>query len=231
MMDTLLVEDIGAVRVLTLNRPEKANAADSVMQRRILEELEAVSKDQTVRVLVMTGAGRAFSAGGDREILRQMAEGTCTDTDELGHLTIGAIHAMLALKIPVIAAVNGFAVGYSAGLVALCDVVVMGESAFLSDPHVQYGIAGGPVTQMIWPRLCSELVAREILMTGRRVAAAEALRIGLCSRICPDGEERWIALEIAEVFTALPASGIADTKRNFNASLIAEAAKLGLEQG
>jgi enoyl-CoA hydratase len=230
-MDTLLVENVGAVRVLTLNRPEKANAADIVMQRRILEELETVGRDQSVRVLVMTGAGRAFSAGGDRDILRQMAEGTCTDQDELGHLTIGAIQAMLALKIPAIAAVNGFAVGYSAGLVALCDVVVMGESAFLSDPHVQYGIAGGPATQMVWPRLCSELAAREILMSGRRVGAEEALRIGLCSRVCPDGEERVTALEIAEQFTALPASGIAETKRNFNAPLIAQAAALAVELG
>jgi enoyl-CoA hydratase len=200
------------------------------MQRRILEELEGARTNESVRVLVLTGAGRAFSAGGDREILRQMAEGTCNDMDELGHLTIGAIQAMLALEIPVIAAVNGFAVGYSAGLVALCDVVVMGESAFLSDPHVQYGIAGGPATQMIWPRLCSELVAREILMSGRRVGAEEALKIGLCSRVCPDGEERATALEIAEQFTALPASGIAATKRNFNAPLIAEAAKLATEQ-
>jgi len=230
-MDTLLVENIGAVRVLTLNRPEKANAADIVMQRRILEELEAARADESVRALVLTGAGRAFSAGGDRDILRQMAEGTCNDMDELGHLTMGAIEAMLALEIPAIAAVNGFAVGYSAGLVALCDVVVMGESAFLSDPHVQYGIAGGPATQMVWPRLCSELAAREILMSGRKVMAPEALRLGLCSRVCPDGKELATALEIAGQFTALPASGIAATKRNFNAPLIAEAAKLAAVQG
>lgn len=228
-MDTVLVENVGPVRVLTLNRPDKANAANIEMQRRILEEIEAAGGDKSVRMLVMTGAGRAFSAGGDRDILRAIAEGTCTDHDELGHLTIGAIQAMLALEIPAIAAVNGFAVGYSAGLVALCDVVVMGESAFLSDPHVQYGIAGGPATQMIWPRLCSELAAREILMSGRRVGAEEALRIGLCSRVCPDGEERATALEIAEQFTALPAEGIAATKRNFNAPLIAEAARLAAE--
>jgi enoyl-CoA hydratase len=96
---------------------------------------------------------------------------------------------------------------------------------------VQYGIAGGPATQMVWPRLCSELAAREILMSGRRVGAEEALRIGLCSRVCPDGEERATALEIAEQFTALPASGIAETKRNFNAPLIAQAAALAVEPG
>lgn len=228
-MDTVLVEQVGPVRVLTLNRPDKANAANIAMQRRILQELEALQGDEAVRALVMTGAGRAFSAGGDREILRELADGTCTDHEELGHLTIGAIQALLALEIPAIAAVNGFAVGYAAGLVALCDVVVMGESAFLSDPHVHYGIAGGPATQMIWPRLCSELVAREILMTGRKVMADEALRIGLCSQICPDGEERATALEIAGRFVALPAAGIAATKHNFNAPLIAEAARLTVE--
>lgn len=229
MTDTVLVENVGQVRILTLNRPEKLNAANLEMQRRILDEIHATSSDRTVRVLILTGSGRAFSAGGDRDILREMAKGTCTDRDELGRITIDTIQAMLALDIPAIAAVNGFAVGYAAGLVALCDSVVMGQSAFLSDPHVQYGIAAGPATQLIWPRLCSELAAREILMSGRRVTAEEALKLGLCSHVCKDGEERDRALELAEEFTALPADGIAATKRAFNAPLIAEAAKFAIE--
>lgn len=228
-MDSVLVETIDAVRVLTLNRPEKLNAANLDMQRRILAELQAAGRDSAIRALVMTGAGRAFSAGGDRDILRELAEGSCSDRDELGHLTIGSIRALLELEIPAIAAVNGFAVGYSAGLVALCDVIVMGESAFLSDPHVQYGIAGGPATQMVWPRQSSELAAREILMTGRKVPAEEALRLGLCSRVCPDGEELRTALEIAAQFTALPREGIAATKRNFNRDLLDEASRLAVE--
>jgi enoyl-CoA hydratase len=227
MTDTVLAETCRAVRILTLNRPEKLNAADLVMQRRLLEEIRAVGDDPDVRVLVLTGAGRAFSAGGDREILRQIAEGTCADQEELGRITLGINRAMLELEIPAIAAVNGLAVGFAAGLVALCDLVVMGRSAFLSDPHVQYGIAATPAAQLVWPHLCSSVIARDILMSGRRVHAEEALRIGLCNSVCEDGGERAAALEMAEPYLALPRGGIAATKRAFNQPLLAEAERAG----
>jgi enoyl-CoA hydratase len=226
--NTILVEDFGIVRTLTLNRPEKANAANIEMQRSVLATIRAAGKSNSVRALVLTGAGRAFSAGGDKEILRALAEGACADRDELGQITIDTMRAMLELEIPIVAAVNGFAIGYAAGLVALCDSVVMGENAFLSDPHVHFGIAASPPTQLVWPRLCSELRAREILMTGRRVGADEALRIGLCNRICKDGEEHATALEMARAFTALPAEGIAATRRLFNAPLLADIQQLGI---
>jgi len=231
MTQRVLVEDVGPIRILTLNRPEKLNAADLGLQRALLDEMRRASAEPGIRALILTGAGRAFSAGGDRDILREMAQGECADREELGQITIDTMRTMLELEIPALAAVNGFAVGYAAGLVALCDAVVMGESAFLSDPHVQYGIAAGPATQLIWPRLCSELVAREILMSGRRVSAEEALRIGLCTRICSDGEERATALEMAESFVALPPEGIAQTKRAFNRSLLEEVNSLGIETG
>lgn len=227
----VLVEDVGNVRVLTLNRPEKLNAANLEMQRELLEEVKALAAERNVRAVVLTGAGRAFSAGGDREILRELAEGTCTSRVELGRITLDTIRTMLELEIPAIAAVNGFAVGYAAGLVALCDFVVMGRNAFLSDPHVRYGIAAGPATQLVWPRLCSDLVAREILMTGRRVDAQEALGIGLCSRVCDEGEELRTALDIAEEMVSLPPEGIAATKRAFNRTLIARAQQFVLEDG
>lgn len=225
----VLVEDIDSVRVLTLNRPDKANAANLAMQQELLSAFRELAHADHIRAFVLTGAGRAFSAGGDRDILRELAQGTCTDRAALGRVAIDTIRTMLALEIPAIAAVRGFAVGYAAGLVALCDVVVMGESAFLSDPHVQYGIQGGPATQMIWPRQSSELVAREILMTGRRVDAAEALKIGLCSRVCADGEELSTALEVAKGFVELPMEGVAATKRSFNAPLLAMADRLEAE--
>jgi enoyl-CoA hydratase len=231
MSATVLVEDLGEVRVLTLNRPDKLNAANTEMQRTLLAALRDASEDGSVRALILTGAGRAFSAGGDRDILRELADGTCSDRDELGRITIATIRTMLGLEIPAIAAVNGFAVGYAAGLVAMCDAVVMGESAFLSDPHVHYGIAAGPATQLIWPRQCSELAARDILMSGRRVGADEALRLGLCSAVCKDGDERTTALAIARGYAALPAEGVAATKRSFNAPLLAEAERLAVDAG
>ena len=231
MSDTVLEETIGAVRILTLNRPDKLNAANLEMQQALLAELRKLRLRRDLRALILTGAGRAFSAGGDRDILSGMAAGTLTGDvhAQLGQVHIDTIIAMLSLEIPVIAAVPGCAVGYAAGLVAMCDQVVMGASGFLSDPHVLYGIAATSATQLIWPRQCSELLAREVLMTGRKVMAEEALRIGLCNRVCADGDERNMALEMAEVYAAMPPEGVAATKRAFNAPLLAEAAKIAIQ--
>jgi len=230
MSDTVLSETIGAVRILTLNRPEKLNAANLEMQQELLSELRRLDLHKDLRAVVLTGSGRAFSAGGDRDILAGIAAGTLPPNThaQLGQVHIDTIKTMLRLEIPVVAAVPGFAVGYAAGLVAMCDVVVMGASAFLSDPHVQFGIPATSAAQMIWPRQCSELLAREILMSGRRVMADEALRIGLCNRVCADGDERKVALEMAEIFAQLPPKGVAETKRAFNAPLLAEAAKIAI---
>ncbi len=232
-MSVVLRETIGPVRILTLNRPEKLNAANLEMQELLLAELRAAAGDADLRALILTGAGRAFSAGGDRDILAGMAAGTLpADTHaRLGQVHVDTIVTLLSLDIPVIAAVGGCAVGYAAGLVAMCDQVVMGESGFLSDPHVSYGIAATSAAQMIWPRQCSELLARDILMSGRKVMADEALRIGLCNRVCPDGEERATALKMAGVFAALPREGIAETKRMFNAPLLVEATKIAIPAG
>lgn len=218
---SVIAESRGPVRILTLNRPEKLNAADLDMQERLLAGLEAVAADPEVRALILTGAGRAFSAGGDRDILRRMAEGTETQHDRLGRVHVATIRCMLGLEIPAIAAVPGPAVGYAAGLVAMCDCVVMGAKGFLSDPHVAYGIAATTACQLVWPRRAPEGAVREILMTGRKVPAEEAVAIGLADKLCAAGEEVATALEVAATYVALPRAGIAQTKRAFNRPLIA----------
>lgn len=228
-MSTVLKKTVDSVVVLTLNRPDKLNAANIDLQQQLVVELQSVADDPEVRALVLTGAGRAFSAGGDRTILQGMANGSLGPDAHaaVSKANSSLIRTMLELEIPTIAAVNGFAIGYGAGLVALCDMVVMGQGAFLSDPHVQYGIAATPSAQLIWPGQCSEIVAREILMSGRRVDAEESLRIGLCNRVCPDGEEVRAALDLAQAFVALPRAGIAATRRAFNEPLLAEAERRG----
>jgi enoyl-CoA hydratase len=131
------------------------------------------------------------------------------------------MHCMLGLEIPVIAAVPGPALGYAAGLVAMCDFVVMGANGFLGDPHVSYGIAATTACQLIWPRRASEGIVRDILMSGRKVPAEEAVAIGLANRLCAAGEELATAMEIAQTFLALPPAGVAQTKRAFNRPLLA----------
>jgi len=217
---SVLAESVGGIRILTLNRPRKLNAADLEMQETFLASMQNIAADTNARALILTGAGRAFSAGGDRELLRQMASGRLEQRDALAKVHAGTLRCMLGLSIPCIAAVNGPAVGYAAGLVAMCDVVVMCENGFLSDPHVKFGIAATTATQLIWPRQTSEARAREILMTGREVRAREAVDIGLANCMCAAGEEMATAMALAEKFAALPAKGVADTKRAFNKPLL-----------
>jgi enoyl-CoA hydratase len=224
--ERVLVEQVGAVRVLTLHRPDKLNAADLVMQRRLNERWREVANDHTTRAVVLTGAGRAFCAGGDAELLATFDGAHHPVHDELSALHSELLRMMLTLEIPIVAAVQGAAVGFGAELAALCDLVVMGDDATLSDPHVKLGIAPSPGCQLVWPHLTSVAVARELLLTGRPVSAAEALELGLANRVCPAGEERATALTLAEELAALPPTGVAAAKRAFAAPLLADLTRL-----
>ena len=216
---SVIAHSEGPIRILTLNRPDKLNAADFGMQQRLLEHLLEVAADPDLRALILTGAGRAFSAGGDRDILRRMAEGREDQHAELGRVHVETIRCLLGLEIPAIAAVPGPALGYAAGLVALCDFVVMGANGYLGDPHVGFGMAATTGTQLTWPRRASEGIVREILMSGRKVHAEEAVEIGLANRLCAAGEELATAIEMARGYAAVPRAGIAATKRAFNRPL------------
>jgi enoyl-CoA hydratase len=232
---SVLTHGVGSVRVITLNRPEKLNAANLDMQQRLVVAIEKVAADPEIRVLILTGAGRAFSAGGDRDIVEAKVAGQLDRqvdlAEALAKVHVDTIQTLLKLEIPAIAAVNGLAVGYSAGVVALCDMVVMAEDSFLSDPHVRFGIGATTATQLMWPRLASMAAAKEILMSGRKVYAEEAVRLGLANKSCPSGKAFDEALLLAEQFTQLPRKGIAETKRRFNRDLIRDVEALLIPEG
>jgi len=221
------MESRGAVRVLTLNRPEKLNAADLPMQRSLVECWQSIQDDDQVRAVVLAGAGRAFCAGGDLSLVQALEAGDETLQRELSLIHRQLLTSMLGTDLPVIAAVKGAAVGFGAELLALCDIVVMAEGAFLSDPHVTYGLNPSPACQLVWPYLTSVAVAKELLMTGRRVDASEALRLGLINRITERGEELTEALRIAAELAALPVSGLVAVKRAFNRPLVEQARRDG----
>jgi enoyl-CoA hydratase len=107
-------------------------------------------------------------------------------------------------------------------LATLCDIVVMGENAYLFDPHVNFGLGAFPTVQLVWPRLTSYNVAKELLMSARKVTAAEAVQLGLANRVCPAGQEVSTAVEIGKQFVVLPREGIAKVKASFNAPLLDE---------
>jgi enoyl-CoA hydratase len=216
----VLSERRGSVRILTLNRPDKLNAADLGLQRQLVECWQELEEDDGTRAVVLTGAGRAFCAGGDVALLQEVVGGNGPVREELSRLHRALLRGMLTVPVPIVAAVHGPAVGFGAELVALCDLVVIGRDSFLSDPHVRYGLPASPGCQLVWPLLTSRAVAKELLLSGRRVGAEEALRLGLVNRVTPPGDDLAVALELAEELAALPATGVASVKRAFNRPLL-----------
>jgi enoyl-CoA hydratase len=217
--DVVTLERVGDVRLVTLNRPDKRNAANFALQKRLLEVMEAIAADAEARAVVLTGAGPVFCAGGDRDDLQAAAEGRLVNMDEFGAIQHRTAELMLDSPLPMIAAVNGPAAGHGAVLAALCDLVIASENAAFWDPHVHYGLRPCVGLQLIWPMLTSTAVCKELLMTGRRVEAAEAVKLGLASRLCPAGDELSVALEMAKGMAGMPPLGLAQAKRSFNLRL------------
>ncbi len=185
--ERLLLERRGRVLTVTLNRPEVLNAFGPVMHTEIIEALHFAGSDPGSDVVVLTGAGRAFSAGGD---LARMEE-CIADPSEFAREAADAkriVFALLDIEKPVIARVNGHAVGLGATIALLCDVVFAAESAKIGDPHVKVGLVAGDGGAIIWPQLIGFARAKEYLMTGELLTAAQAAGIGLINHAVPDAE-------------------------------------------
>jgi enoyl-CoA hydratase len=216
--DELVVEADGPIRIVRLNRPENLNATDRTLHRALADVFPQLDADLDARVAVITGNGKAFSAGGDFDYIDAL-----TKDDELRRETLvdgrRIVTGMVACRVPVIAAVNGPAVGLGCSIVALSDIVFMAESAHLADPHVLVGLVaadGGPVT---WPLLISLQLAKEYALTGDRIPAQRAAQIGLVNHVCPDGEVLDQALACAQRIAQLPQRAAEDTKRILNMHL------------
>jgi enoyl-CoA hydratase len=216
--DVLQVEADGPIRVIRLNRPEQLNATNHELHAGLAGLFPQLDADAGARVAVITGNGRAFSAGGDFGYIDELANDT-----ELRHesLTHGRqiVTGMVACRVPVVAAVNGPAVGLGCSIVALSDIVYMAESAHLADPHVMVGLVaadGGPIT---WPLLTSLQLAKEYALTGDKIPAPRAAQIGLVNHVCPDDEVVDQALACARRIAKLPQRATEDTKRILNMHL------------
>ena len=202
------------VAVATFQRPEKLNAVDGRMHHELSRLPRDAADDPEVRVLVLTGAGRAFCAGGDFSPDAVPLGSFGTPLVEEGRRIVDDL---LELPKPVIAAVNGYAMGLGATLALLCDVVVAGRSAVFADTHVQLGIGAGDGGQLIWPLLVGVNRAKYFLMTGDRIDAVEAERIGLVNFVVDDDQVLERALAIAARLASGPAQAIQASKRAVNA--------------
>jgi enoyl-CoA hydratase len=196
------VERRGAILIVTLNRPHARNALSGPMLRILLEAWDEVDGDPDIRACVLTGAGGAFCAGAD---LKAMAGNHPGDGVRSGALDLTVIEPLLKgrrLTKPLIAAVEGPAIAGGTEILQATDVRVAGESARFGVSEARWGLfpLGGSAVRL--PRQIPYTVAAEMLLTGRHLSAAEALRVGLIGRVVPDGQALATALEIAESIAA-----------------------------
>ncbi len=213
--DVIRVEANGPVRIVRLSRPEQLNAINDELHRGLTDLFPQLSADSDARAAVITGEGRAFSAGGDFDLLDRMANDRALRRDVISEGRELVLN-MVRCRVPVVAAVNGPAVGLGCSVIALSDVVYMAESSYLSDPHVMVGLVaadGGPLT---WPLHTSLLLAKEYAFTGDRISAARAAEIGLANHVCPDDEVFAAALATAHKIAKLPPQAVEATKRVLN---------------
>jgi len=216
--EVIRVESDGPVRIVHLSRPEQLNAVNDELHRALAHVFPQLGADPDARVAVITGEGRAFSAGGDFDLLNRMANDRVLRRNVIAEGR-ELVTNIVRCRIPLIAAVNGPAVGLGCSVIALSDLVYMAESAYLADPHVAVGLVaadGGPIT---WPLHMSLHLAKEYAFTGDRISSARAAEIGLANHVCPDGEVLPAALAAAHKIAALPRQAVEATKRILNMHL------------
>jgi enoyl-CoA hydratase len=214
----LLVERDGPVTILTLNNPDMLNAFLDDMHDAMQEIWTHLAKDRDVRSVVLTGAGKAFCAGGN-------IPGFIRDYEDPEHRRISLraaqrlMEAMAEFPKPVVAAINGPAVGLGCSVAVGCDIVLIAESTYMADTHVNIGLVCGDGGAVAWPLLMSLLKAKEFLLLGDRIPAAQCVELGLANRVVADADLLTEAKAIAHRLAAQPAQAVQETKRALNLHL------------
>ncbi len=221
----MLSERSDAVLVLTLNRPDKMNALNLALSEALVQAFEAADADAGVRALVLTGKGRAFCAGAD---LKEFSDENPADEPlaERRSLAMRRIYRMIpALGKPVVAAVNGFALGGGCALALTCDMALADEGAKLGYPELKYGM----VAAGVMPSLVHQVGGRaafDLMLTARTIDAAEALGLGMINRVVAAGDALKAAVEVAEIMAGYDSDAVAATKK-----MVHELADLSLRDG
>lgn len=221
----ILSEKRGAVCLLTLNRPQVRNAMSLPLMRELKSLLDAAKADNSVRAVVLTGAGQAFCAGLDLEELKAMSGRSAEEHRSDSEVFRTLLETLYLFPKPLIAAVNGHAVAGGAGLAAVCDLTIMADSAKMGFTEAKIGFVAALVT-VFMVRLVGEKHARDLLISGRLVQADEAWRIGLVNEVVPAAEVLPHALKRAHELTRSAPGSVALSK-----AMIAAAPSMGLQEG
>jgi enoyl-CoA hydratase len=206
------------VLLITMDRPGKFNAADEQMHTELARVWTDVSADPGTRVAVITGAGKAFSAGGDLDMVERMAG----DYDRVSHMLremSDLVYNIINCEKPIVSAINGVAVGAGTVVALLADIAIAAEDARIGDGHVKLGVAAGDHAAIIWPLLAGMAKARYHLLTGEMITGADAERAGLVARSVPRDQVLDEALRVANTLATGSQPAIRLTKRALNSWL------------
>lgn len=224
-MSTLKTETNGAVRIITLTRPEVRNALSVALQHDLFQAFAETLKDKQVRAVVLTGEGKAFSAGLDLSELKSISGRSSEENRADSERFMNLLETIYLFPKPVIAALNGHAVAGGAGIASVCDLIVMSESAKLGYTEARIGFVAALVGVFL-VRQVGEKTAKDLLLSARLVEADEALRMGLVNEVCSADKVLERGLELAAQLAKNAPTSLAMTK-----SLLAAVPSMGLQEG
>ena len=217
--ENLIIKESNHVATITLNRPEKLNAFIGHMRRDLAEALEHAGSDRSIRVVVITGAGRAFCAGGDIAFMAELMQRG--DSEEFARI-LGAgrrvITAIRQMTKPVVAAVNGPAAGAGCNLAFACDLRIASTTASFSESFLKIGMHPDWGGSYFLPRLVSTAKACEMFFLGEKLGADEALRLGIVNQVVPPEQLEEATLNLVERLCAAPPLALAAAKQAIYAS-------------
>jgi enoyl-CoA hydratase len=214
----LLVEKRGSVHVVSINRPEAFNAVNEEVHHAFATIWRALTADNDVRAVVTTGVGKAFSAGGDMVMFGRLIEDPVARQFQITEARTVFLEVINFSK-PLVSAVNGPAVGLGCSIALLSDFLVMGESSYLADPHVAVGLVAGDGGAAMLPLLIGLMKAKEYVLLGDRMTAADAEKLNLVTKVASDGAVLEEALAIGERLAALPPQALRASKVAMNMHL------------
>ncbi len=215
MSELLRIEDRGAVRILTMNRPEKRNALNTALTRALLEGLRAADAAEPVAVVILTGAGQGFCAGADLSEFKDLTPAKQHLVEERAELTMQLHLAFSRMAKPVVTAINGAAMGGGAGLAIAGDLAVMAQDAKLGYPETRHGIVAAIVMANL-VRQVGRKAAFELVALGEPIGAERALALGMVNRVVPDQDLLSEAMALAQKLSAVKPAAMRATKQLFH---------------